>query len=356
MPSRRPSGCGAARCRTSTALAWSRSSMTARSTKRPRPSSGCSPRFGTHPPSAAEPEARQHDERPARRGLTEDAEVVDRQRTVGETAKALAQQGRHRRTFSLVGQARGQGEMEPPLLQHIGITPAHQQLVLPRGEAGNPPARQLRLLHGPAELVEFHDAAVGQVLKLGAARRRHKGKKARDLAKFERRNREGAVARGEPSDGFEEIALAGVVDQRDRRLQGAVEAVEPRLGRDLLQSLHGDARNRPQRPRLPAFGIAAEPLARRDGEALAGPRRIIERIAWRQRSLAVQAMAPRRPIMAKRNLLETKSIRATAIKMRTMINEVCCSSSVRMASARCKPMPPAPTMPMMLAERVFDSK
>src|SRR5882757_26001 len=330
--------------------------MTARSMKRPRPSSGCSPRFGAHPPPAAEPEARQHGERPARTGLAEHAEIVDRQRTVGESAKALAQKGFHRRPFGLVGQARGQGEMEPPLLQHIGITPAHQQLVLPRAEAGAAPARQLRLVCGPAELVELHDAAIGQVLQLGAARRRHEGEKARDLGKFERRNREGAVARGEPSDGVEEIALAGAIDQRDRRLQGAVEAVEPRVGRDLDQPIHRDAGHRPQRPRLPGFGITPEPLARRDGESLSGPRRVIERVAWRGGALAVQVMAPRRPIMAKRSLLETKSIRATAIKMRTMINEVCCSSSVRIASARCKPMPPAPTMPMMLAERVFDSK
>ena len=40
------------------------------------------------------------------RGLTEDAEVVDRQRTVGETAEALAQQSGHRRAFGRVGQAR----------------------------------------------------------------------------------------------------------------------------------------------------------------------------------------------------------------------------------------------------------
>ena len=145
--------------------------------------------------------------------------------------------------------------MEPPLLQHIGITPAHQQLVLPRAEAGAAPARQLRLLRGPAELVELHDAAIGQVLQLGAARRRHEGEKARDLGKFERGNREGAVARGEPPDGVEEIALACVVDQRDRRLQGAVESVEPRVGRDLDQPVHRDAWHRPQRPRLPGFGI-----------------------------------------------------------------------------------------------------
>ena len=37
-----------------------------------------------------------------------------------------------------------------------------------------------------------------------------------------------------------------------------------------------------------------------------------------------------------------------------MMNEACCSSSVRIASARCRPIPPAPTMPMMVAERVFE--
>src|SRR5260370_38199612 len=117
--------------------------MTARSMKRPKPSSGCSPRFGTHPPSAAEPEARQHDERPARRGLAEDAEVVDRQLTGGEAAKALAQQGRHRRPFGLVRQTRGHREMEPPLLYHIGITPAHHHLTQPPVYAGVPLPRRL---------------------------------------------------------------------------------------------------------------------------------------------------------------------------------------------------------------------
>src|SRR5882757_890019 len=330
--------------------------MTERSMKRPRLLSGCSPRFGTHPTSAAEPEARQHDERPARTGLTEDAEVVDRQRTVGEAGEALAQQRGHRRTFGLVRQARGQGEMEPPLLQHIGIAPTHQQLVLTRCQAGAAAACQFSLACRLAEFVELNDATVGQVLEFGAARRRHEGKKARDLCKLEGGDREGAVAGREPSDGVEEVALGGVVRQLDRRLQGAVEAVEPRLGRDLDQPIHGYARHRPQRPRLAGFGIASEPLARRDGQTVARPRGIIERIARRDRALAVQAAAPRRPIMAKRRWLETKSIRATAIRMSTMMNEVCCSSKVRMASARYKPIPPAPTMPMMLAERVFDSK
>ena len=224
--------------------------------------------------------------------------------------------------------------MKPPLLQHIGIAPTQQQLVLARRQAGAPPSRQLGLACRLAELVELHDAAVGQVLEFGAARRRHEGEKARDFRKLERGNREGAVAGREPSDGGEEVALGDVVRQRDRRLQGAVETVEPRFGRDLDQPVHGDARHRPQRPRLAGFGIAAKPLACRDGQPVSGPRGVVERVARRRRAHAAQAMAPRRPIMAKRRWLETKSIRATAIKMRTMINEVCCSSRVRMASAR----------------------
>ena len=79
--------------------------------------------------------------------------------------------------------------MKPPLLQHIGIAPTQQQLVLARRQAGAAPSRQLGLACGLAELVELHDAAVGQVLQFGAARRRHQGEKARDLGELERGHR-----------------------------------------------------------------------------------------------------------------------------------------------------------------------
>ncbi len=37
-----------------------------------------------------------------------------------------------------------------------------------------------------------------------------------------------------------------------------------------------------------------------------------------------------------------------------MRNDTFCHSSTRICSASCRPMPPAPTMPMMVAERVFE--
>jgi len=63
----------------------------------------------------------------------------------------------------------------------------------------------------------------------------------------------------------------------------------------------------------------------------------------------------RRPMMAKRNLPEIQSIAATATKIIRIRNDTIRHSSTRICSASCRPMPPAPTMPMMVAERVLDS-
>jgi len=63
----------------------------------------------------------------------------------------------------------------------------------------------------------------------------------------------------------------------------------------------------------------------------------------------------RGPMMAKRNLVEIQSIAATATKIIRIRNDTFCHSSTRICSASCRPMPPAPTIPMMVAERVFDS-
>ena len=45
---------------------------------------------------------------------------------------------------------------------------------------------------------------------------------------------------------------------------------------------------------------------------------------------------------------------ATATRIIRIRNDTFCHSSTRICSASCRPMPPAPTMPMMVAERVFE--
>ena len=75
---------------------------------------------------------------------------------------------------------------------------------------------------------------------------------------------------------------------------------------------------------------------------------------WWRASLSVGSGTARRPMMAKRSLLEIQSIAATATRIIRIRNETFCHSSTRICSASCRPMPPAPTMPMMVAERVFE--
>ncbi len=62
----------------------------------------------------------------------------------------------------------------------------------------------------------------------------------------------------------------------------------------------------------------------------------------------------RGPMIAKRSLPEIQSIAATATRIIRIRNDTFCHSSTRICSASCKPMPPAPTMPMIVAERVFE--
>src|SRR5688500_2031871 len=126
----------------------------------PRPSSGCSPHFAAHPASAAEREARQGGERPSGGGLTEDAEIAHLQRPVDESHEMAAQQIGDRRSLAVIIDASRQAEVKAPLLEHIGITPARQQLFLARRQAGCTAALQLGLVGGLAELVELDDAAV----------------------------------------------------------------------------------------------------------------------------------------------------------------------------------------------------
>ncbi len=59
-------------------------------------------------------------------------------------------------------------------------------------------------------------------------------------------------------------------------------------------------------------------------------------------------------MIAKRSLPEIQSIAATATRIIRIRNDTFCHSSTRIFSASCKPIPPAPTMPMMVAERVFE--
>ena len=59
-------------------------------------------------------------------------------------------------------------------------------------------------------------------------------------------------------------------------------------------------------------------------------------------------------MIAKRSLPEIQSMAATATRIIRIRNDTFCHSSTRICSASCKPMPPAPTMPMMVAERVFE--
>ena len=61
------------------------------------------------------------------------------------------------------------------------------------------------------------------------------------------------------------------------------------------------------------------------------------------------------PAMAVRRRSETASITATTARISNTMNATDRHSSVRIISARCRPMPPAPTMPMMVEERVLDS-
>src|SRR5215218_4744731 len=104
--------------------------MTARSMPPPRPSSGCSPHVATYPASAAEREARQGGERPARTGLAKHAEIAHLQRPVDEAHELPAQQVGDRRPLAVIADTTGQGEVEAPLLEHVGIAPAQQQLFL----------------------------------------------------------------------------------------------------------------------------------------------------------------------------------------------------------------------------------
>src|SRR5206468_3258233 len=50
-----------------------------------------------------------------------------------------------------------------------------------------------------------------------------------------------------------------------------------------------------------------------------------------------------------------RDFRRAATRITRIRNDTFCHSSTRICSANCRPMPPAPTIPMMVAERVFDS-
>ena len=118
-------------------------------------------------------------------------------------------------------------------------------------------------------------------------------------------------------------------------------------------------RGQPRRelePGRPSRLISAERLALEDStsnsEGRRGKRRPCLFSDIRLASEVDQCVASTgRPMMAKGRRFDTKSITATATRIR---NETCCHSSTRICSASCKPMPPAPTMPMMVAERVFE--
>ena len=131
--------------------------------------------------AAIDREARQGGERPAGRGLAKHAEIAHLQRPVDETHELAAQQIGDRRPLAVIADASGQGEVEAPFLEHVGIAPAQQQLFLARRQAGRATARQLSLVGGLAKLVELDDAAIGEILQLGrrlAGHQRHEARHA----------------------------------------------------------------------------------------------------------------------------------------------------------------------------------
>ena len=71
---------------------------------------------------------------------------------------------------------------------------------------------------------------------------------------------------------------------------------------------------------------------------------------------SLRSLAHRCPIIASLSRLESQSITITVSRIIRIRNDTLCHSSTRICSARCSPMPPAPTIPMMVAERVLDSK
>src|SRR5215475_5951713 len=307
--------------------------------RRPKLSSGSSPHFGTHQPSAAEPKPRQQNEWPVGPGLAKDTKITHLERLPDEKREALAQQLGDPRALRRIGDAASERQMKAPLVEDVGVAPALQKLVLARRQARGAPARQLLLAGWPAQAVEFDDALVGQNLQLGRRCCEHQRQKARQFGKHQRRRGERALAIGKAADSLEQVALARTVGERHGRLQGGMKAVAAWLGGDVGQPFRFGQRR------------TAEPPARHRRQRLLRPWRIVERIA-RCHAIA----APCLPISAKRSLPETKSMAATTTRIISTMKETCCSSSVRIASARCKPMPPAPTMPMIVADRVLDSK
>src|SRR5262245_36094988 len=127
---------------------------------RPRPWSSSLPHFGIQPPSAAEPEPRQQDERPVRRGLAKDAKIADVLRLSDEGCKALVQQLGDCRPFRRIANAAGERQVKAPLVEDIGVTPAFQQFVLTPCQTHGPTAGQLALGGWPAECIELDDALV----------------------------------------------------------------------------------------------------------------------------------------------------------------------------------------------------
>ena len=273
---------------------------------------------GQAPPSA-EPETCQNGERPVGRRLAEDTEVAHRQRLIDEGGEAVLKLGEDRRAFPRVLDMAGERKMEAPLLHYIGIAPAPQQLVLPGAQARRPPTGQFGPPRPAGEGIELDDAAVGEILKDGTSLRRYEGEEITQLDQREQRDIDLAFRRGEGTDRIEQVAFGDVVGQRHRRLQGAVEAVQPRIRDQFGQPLTGNAPDRGDVPRLARVRAATEPAAGGDRQRLFRARRVVERVAGPLRCIVhafAQAVAPaRRPIMARRSLLENQSMTETVTRI-----------------------------------------
>lgn len=214
-------------------------------------------------------------------------------------------------------------------------------------------AGDVSLADGSPETVGLTHAGALQGLKGSVRFRRSKGQEAsagRDVAEFERRGADGAEAPRYAPAGIPEIVIRDAGLCLKGRLQ---RSVHPVMGRGFCHGRPGGgikAFRHNLRHRLPCQDVTPQKGRKEPVLFRAGSGNPVEGAALMGKAF-VHAYTT---ILRSRWESMSKMVTTTTMQMSTA--QVRGKSKLRMSSQRTRPMPPAPTMPMTVAERTLDSK
>jgi hypothetical protein len=93
--------------------------------------------------------------------LDEQTDSIDNHRCLQRFGKEVFEETSEFRSFTVVGHRPGQGQVKSEFIEHIGVSPAEEKLLLADGQIGPTPTGQFRLTGRSSAPIELLDQISG---------------------------------------------------------------------------------------------------------------------------------------------------------------------------------------------------